>query len=288
MKYRFIKASQYQFPVEKMCRALNVSRGGYYAWLERPLSKRGQENIKLLERIKEIYESSRKRYGSPRITDQLHDEGFIVSRPRVARHMKANGISAVGKKKFRVTTNSNHAYPIAPNLLERNFKADAPGCVWASDITYIHTEAGWLYLTVVVDLFNRMIVGWSMSNGMCASETSIAALKHAYNRFHPTPGLIFHSDRGVQFACTDFKEQLNKYQMIQSMSAKGDCWDNAVVESFFSTLKKEEVYRQHYENQWRARQSIFSYIEIFYNRIRKHSYLGYKSPVQFTRLKQAA
>ena len=276
------------FPIEKMCRTLNVSRGGFYAWVKRPLCKRTQENIYLLERIKEIYEDSLGCYGSPRITNKLHEKGINVSRARVARHMKANGISAVKIKIFKVTTDSNHNYPVAPNLLERDFSAQRPNSKWVSDITYIFTKEGWLYLTVIIDLFNRMVVGWAMSNSLRAEETTIAALKHAYNRFNPGPGLIFHSDRGVQYACTDFKEQLEKYKMIQSMSAKGDCWDNAVAESFFSTLKKEEVYRNNYQDRWHARQSIFSYIEIFYNRTRKHSYLGNKSPVQFTTLKNVA
>jgi len=288
MKYRFIQMHTHMFPKEKMCHALKVGRGGYYAWLGRPLSKRAEENMQLIERIKNIYEKSHRRYGSPRITDELHKEGFVVSRARVARLMKAYGINAVSKKKFKVTTDSNHNYPVAPNLLERDFTVEKPNSVWVSDITYIFTQAGWLYLTVIIDLFNRMVVGWPMSSSsMSAAETTIAALDHAYGRFHPTEGLIFHSDRGIQYACKDFKEQLAKYKMIQSMSAKGDCWDNAVAESFFATLKKEEVYRYKYQNRWQARQSIFSYIEIFYNRIRKHSYLDNMSPVQFTAMKKA-
>ena len=288
MKYRFIKDHQHLFPVEKMCRALKVSRGGYYAWLERPLSQRTKENMILLERIDKIHEKSKGRYGSPRITDQLHDEGYKASRPRVARLMRSNGICAVGKKKFKVTTDSSHNYPVSPNLLNRDFSATEPEKVWVSDLTYIYTQEGWLFLTVIIDLYNRMVVGWSMSSGMSASETSVAALRHACDRFHPPPGLIFHSDRGVQYACTDFKELLANYQMSQSMSAKGDCWDNAVAESFFSTLKKELVYRQTYKTRWEARQSIFEYIEIFYNRIRKHSTLGNKSPAQFMEMKNAA
>jgi len=271
-----------------MCRALKVSRGGYYAWLDRPLSPRAKENINLLVRIEKIHEKSKRRYGSPRITDQLHDEGFSVSRPRVARHMRNNGIRAKGKKKFKVTTDSRHSYPVAPNLLEREFSADEPKKVWVSDLTYVFTQEGWLFLTVIIDLYNRMIVGWAMSTGMSAAETTEAALRHAWDRFNPSAGLIFHSDRGIQYACIDFKERLNDYQMIQSMSAKGDCWDNAVAESFFATLKKEEVYRYNYRTRWEARQSIFEYIEIFYNRIRKHSYLGNKSPVQFMEMKNAA
>jgi len=288
MIYRFIQAHAHMFPVKKMCQLLNVSRGGYYAWLERPPSSRAQENIKLKENIEQIYEKSRRRYGSPRIHAQLRDEGVFVSRPRVARHMQQMGISALGKKKFKVTTDSNHKYPASPNLLKRAFTVNAPYQVWVSDITYIYTKEGWMYLTVIIDLYNRMIVGWAMSEGLSASETTIAALNCACRRYHPARGIIFHSDRGIQYACKDFRKLLKKYHMIQSMSAKGDCWDNAVAESFFATLKREEVYLYNYNNRWEARQSIFSYIEIFYNRIRKHSYLGNKSPVQFTALKNAA
>jgi putative transposase len=288
MKYRFIKDNRHKFPVEKMCQALKVSRGGYYAWLERPISKRAKENMNLLEEIEKIYENSRGCYGSPRITAELRDEGRNVSRPRVARLMRRQGLFARGKRKFKVTTESNHKYPISPNLLGREFTADAPENVWVSDITYIFTQEGWLYLTVIIDLFNRMVVGWSMSNGMSAAETSIAALRHAQERFQPSSDLLFHSDRGVQFACTDFRKQLTDFKMIQSMSAKGDCWDNAVAESFFGTLKKELIYRHNYKTRWEARQSIFEYIEIFYNRERKHSYLENKSPAQFMKMKKVA
>lgn len=288
MKYRFIKDHQHLFPVVKMCHAMNVSRGGYHRWLQRPLSNRTKKNMNLLKQIKQIHTESKERYGSPRITSELHDKGYKISRPRVARLMQKAGIRAKSKRKFKVTTDSNHNFSVAPNLLKRNFSADSPGQVWVSDITYIHTSEGWLYLTVVIDLYSRMVVGWSMSDRMSACETTIAALRHACDRYNPSPGLILHSDRGVQYACDNFKEQLKKHQIIQSMSAKGDCWDNAVAESFFSTLKKELIYCNRYKTRWAARQSIFEYIEIFYNRKRKHSYLGHKSPVQFTTFKIAA
>lgn len=271
-----------------MCQALQVSRGGYYRWQKHPISFREKEDQMLLDRIKRIHKDSEQTYGSPRITEQLHDEGFKVSRSKVARFMKKQGIRAIAKRKFKVTTNSNHSYPVSPNLLKRNFSTDQPCKVWTSDITYIQTDEGWLYLTVIMDLFNREIVGWAMSRGMKASETTIAALKDAIARFHPESGLIFHSDRGVQYACNDFRELLRTYQIIQSMSGKGDCYDNAVTESFFATLKKERVYRCHYRTHFHARQSIFQYIEVFYNQIRKHSSLGNVSPVQFRTLKKAA
>ena len=271
-----------------MCRALQVSRGGYYTWLVRPVSKRAAENRILLEKITAIYRESKERYGSPRITDELHNHGYSVSRPRVARLMRHNGISAIYKKKFKVTTDSKHNYPVSPNLLKQDFSTEQAGKVWVSDLTYIHTQEGWLYLTVIIDLYNRMIAGWAMSNSMRASETTIPALKQGCSRFHPAPDLIFHSDRGIQYACADFREQLSTFNMIQSMSAKGNCWDNAVAESFFGTLKKELVYRTSYRTRREARQSIFEYIEIFYNRTRKHSYLGNKSPLQFMKMKNAA
>lgn len=213
--------------------------------------------MKLLARIKAIHKQSDHTYGSPRITDDLREAGFKVSRPRVARLMKKNGIHAKTKRKFKVTTNSEHNYPISPNLLNQHFSANYFGEVWASDITYIRTGEGWLYLTVIMDLFNREIIGWSMSDSLRASRTTIPAFRDACTRFHPGPGLIFHSDRGVQYACHDFREQLSGHRMIQSMSGKGNCYDNAVVESFFSTLKKDRVYHQKYKTRWQARQSIF-------------------------------
>ena len=271
-----------------MCQVLQVSRGGYYAWLDRPLSLRETENMKLLDRIKGIHTETDENYGSPRITSALLDEKFTVSRPRVARLMRKNGIRAKTQRKFKVTTNSDHKYPISPNLLKQDFTVNQPGKVWVSDITYIPTREGWLYLTVTIDLYNRQIVGWAMSNSLRASDTTIPALEHAYSRFHPFPNLIFHSDRGVQYACNNFRKQIANFKMIQSMSGKGNCYDNAVVESFFSTLKKELVYHRNYKTRWQARQSIFEYIEIFYNRKRKHSFLGNMSPEQFMKLNKAA
>lgn len=276
------------FPVTKMCRTFKVSPSGYHRWKTASISARAAENIKLVERIKYIHHETDRIYGSPRITACLRDEGMKVSRPRVARLMKKHDIQSKMRRKYKVTTDSQHKYPISPDLLNRNFTADKPGKVWTSDITYVRTREGWLYLTVVLDLFNRRIVGWSMSDRMTASATVLPALEQACVRCRPKTGLIFHSDRGVQFACNDFREQLSYCQMIQSMSGKGDCYDNAVTESFFSTLKKELVYDHTYRTRREARQSIFRYIEIFYNRIRKHSSLGYLSPDQFTLLKNAA
>ena len=271
-----------------MCQVLGIAPSGYYYWLKRKPSKRELENSILLREIKKIYTKRRRNYGSPRITDELRDKGYICSRPRVARIMRRAGIYAKTKRKFKVTTQSRHHYPISPNLLGQNFKADSPNTIWTSDITYIWTRQGWLYLAVVLDLFNREIVGWSMSNRLTASTTTIPSLIQACNRRRSESGLIFHSDQGIQYASKEFRDNLKKYGMIQSMSNKGNCYDNAVTESFFHTLKTELVYFAKYDTREKARNSIFEYIEIFYNRERKHSTLGYKTPVEFMKLKMAA
>lgn len=288
MKYQFITDNQNSFPARSICRALKVSASGYYRWVTRVPSQRETENRKLLERIQAIHQETDETYGSPRITDSLRDEGFKVSRPRIARMMRKHDISAKTHRKFKVTTDSDHDLPISPDLLNRDFSADQPLKIWTSDITYIATLEGWLYLTVIEDLFNREIAGWSMSDSLKASETTIPALIQACCRLKPDPGLIFHSDRGIQYACNDFRELLKNHQIIQSMSGKGNCFDNAVTESFFATLKKDLIYRRRLMTHREARQVIFEYIEIFYNRKRKHSKLGNVSPSQFISKRKAA
>jgi len=206
----------------------------------------------------------------------------------VARLMAKNNIYAKTKRKFKVTTDSKHNYPLSPNLVKQNFTAERQNQIWTSDITYILTLAGWLYLTVILDLFNRQIVGWSMSHRLTANTTTIPALIDAVHRQHPDSGLIFHSDRGVQYACHDFRNKLAEYNMIQSMSSTGNCYDNAVTESFFHTLKTELVHFEKYETREQAKQSIFEYIEVFYNRERLHSALDYQTPVEYAKLKNAA
>jgi len=242
----------------------------------------------LIEKIKDIHKESHQTYGSPRITDSLKDKGYACSRPRVARLMRKYNIRAKTKRKFKITTNSKHHYPISPNLVNQDFSATAPKELWTSDITYIRTRQGWLYLTVILDVYNRQISGWSMSNSLKATHTTIPALMAAYRRHRPGPGLIFHSDRGVQYACHEFRRLLKKYKITQSMSGKGNCYDNAITESFFSTLKTELVYSEKYETRNQAKLSIFKYIEIFYNRQRKHSSLGNKSPYEYIILNKAA
>lgn len=261
-----------------MCAVLNVSRSSYYSWISRKPSVRSQENQKLTQEIKKIYLESRRTYGSPRITAELKKRNFNASRPRVARLMKKEKIHSIIKKKHVVTTDSNHSYAPAPNLLQRNFNTSAPGCVWVSDITYINTRQGWLYLTIVLDLYDRKIIGWALSNTMHTMDTTIPALKMALKNRTYRHSLIFHSDRGIQYASKSFRKTLLKNKIKQSMSRKGDCWDNAVAESFFKTIKTECSYQNKFENKDIAARTIFEYIEIWYNRKRRHSALKYATP----------
>jgi len=265
-----------------MCRVFKISKSSYYHWLKSGSSKRWLENEELLVRIKNIFDYSLKTYGSPRIKEELQTQGFQVSRPRVARIMKAAGIRARIPRRFVVTTDSRHNYPVAPNILNREFTTSRPGQVWVSDITYIRTNRGWLYLTVIIDLFDRKVVGWSMSKGMTAEETIISAWRMAVKNRPINQELIFHSDRGIQYACTKFTNILNANELVQrSMSRKGNCWDNAVAESFFKTIKVESVYNQIYQNHDHAKLSLFKWIETWYNRKRRHSALGYKTIEEF-------
>ncbi len=273
--------------VQKMCREIRASRSGYYRWKKEPQSKRQKENEKILLGIRESHKNSGKAYGSPRITDDLRDNGAKCGENRVARIMRANGIVGKAKKKFKATTNSKHNLPVAENLLEQNFMAERPNTKWVADITYVWTMEGWLYLAVVLDLYSRQVVGWAMSDRL-KSGFVIEALRQAVGRRGPDPGCIFHSDRGVQYACEDFRAELKAYGFIQSMSRKGNCYDNAVAESFFHTLKTEHVYDYRYETRAEARQSIFVWIEMVYNRRRKHSALGNLSPVSFELMALAA
>ncbi|HYK56068.1 MAG TPA: IS3 family transposase, partial [Flavisolibacter sp.] len=274
--FGFIKAHSQVYTIEKMCKVFKVSRSGYYAWLNSKPGKRALENQQLLGQIKQVYEKSRKTYGSPRITMALKASAVAVSRPRVARLMQQARLRAVQSRKFRVTTDSKHNFPVSENLLDRNFTSDRIAAAWVSDITYIRTLAGWLYLTIVLDLADRKVIGWALSSTMKAEETSIAALKMALANRKVNKPLIFHSDRGVQYACEAFRKELQANAMIrQSMSRKANCWDNAVAESFFKTLKTECVYVNKFENQKQAATTVFDYIEIWYNRQRIHSALGY-------------
>lgn len=271
-----------EFPVEKMCKVFNVSKSGFYGWRNYCPSNRDNENRMLLFEIRRIHEQSRASYGSPRVTDELKSRGFDVSRPRVARLMKRNGIRAVHAKKFVVTTDSKHQYPVVSNILDRNFSANEKGQAWVSDITYIKTAKGWLYLTVILDLFDRKAIGWSQSCDLTAKNTSIAAWKMAVKNRTPSEKLIFHSDRGIQYACNDFTQLLDSYKCVErSMSRKGNCWDNAVAESFFKSIKIELIYRNRFEGRKQAALAVFEWIETWYNRNRRHSALGNKTILEF-------
>jgi len=264
-----------EFPIGKMCKVFKVSRSAFYNSLHYLSSGRDHENRMLLSEIRRIHKQSRASYGSPRITDELKARGFKASEPRVARLMKRHKIRAIRKKKFVVTTDSKHSFAIAENKLNRNFITHAAGKVWVSDITYIRTGKGWLYLTAILDLYDRKVVGWAQSSDLSAENTTIAAWRMAVNNRAMTDNLIFHSDRGVQYACKDFTELLDSYpQVEQSMSRKGNCWDNAVAESFFKTLKVEHVYRQRFADKEDAAVSVFEWIETWYNRHRRHSALN--------------
>lgn len=263
-----------------MCRVFSVSRSGYYSWRRRPESRRAIENRRLDVHIKSIYTKHKGRYGSPKITVELKDMGIAVGKNRVARRMKETGLRSIVRRKYRATTDSKHSHPVADNLLQRDFKASGPDKVWVSDITFIATERGWLYLTVFIDLFSRMVVGWALSSSL-RTDIVLSALRRAIRNRRPGAGLIIHSDRGVQYACKDFRKVLEKHHFVQSMSRKGDCWDNAVAESFFGILKSELIHHERFKGPQDTLQALFEYIEIFYNRKRKHSTLGYQTPVQF-------
>ena len=280
MKYGFIERHRSSFAVERMCRTLGVRRSGYYAWLGRVPCGRHIEDERLLVRIKESYRKSHRNYGSPRIFKDLRAWGERCGRNRVARLMRENGIAARTKKKFKATTNSRHNLPVAPNLLNREFTVERPDEVWVGDITYVWTREGWLYLAVVLDLFSRKVIGWGMGERLTA-EIALSALNMAIINRRPLAGLIFHSDRGVQYASEAFRKLLERHGFVQSMSRKGDCWDNAVAESFFHSLKTEHVYFEDCKTRAEAIGKIFEYIEVFYNRARRHSSLEYCSPAEF-------
>tara|TARA_R110001599_G_scaffold56053_1_gene155149 strand:- start:417 stop:1283 length:867 start_codon:yes stop_codon:yes gene_type:complete len=277
-----MKQHKLKYPVGLMCKVLKASKSGYYNWLSNGPSKLWSENQEIMESIHSIFEESHQSYGSPRMTVELEKRGFKVSRPRTARMMRASDLQARRKRKWKHTTDSNHNYPIAPNRLNRKFITSRPNEVWVSDITYIETSQGWLYLTVIIDLFDRKVIGWAMSEDLTAESTIIKAWYMAVGNRPIKQKLIFHSDRGSQYACTKFRNILKSYETIeQSMSRKGNCWDNAVAESFFKSLKTEWVYKNEYLRKTDAEMSIFKWIETWYNRNRRHSTLNYKTISEF-------
>ncbi len=279
MKYYFIKEYRSEFTVKEMCQVLKVSRSGFYSWCKRGKSKTALNREFLLKKIKDEYEDSRQLYGSPKITFKLNKKGIVCSRPLVARIMKEHGIKSITKRKFVITTDSKHNKRVAPNIVAQQFTADAPNQLWLSDITYIKTLNGWLYLASVLDVFSRKIIGWSMSKHL-KSTLVINALKDALNKRRPAENLVFHSDRGTQYASKEFVKLINKHSIIQSMSSTGNCYDNAMMESFFSLLKKELIYLTQYKTILVARSAIFEYIEVFYNRKRIHSGINYHTPME--------
>ena len=280
MKFRGIEAYRRWYGVREMCRWLGVSRSGYYAWTRRGMSRRAQENQLLLGEIRRIHQESRRCYGSPRIVAELRARGMGVSAKRVERLMRGNGLRARHRRKYKHTTDSRHPFPIASNVLGRRFTAEAANRMWVADITYISTGDGWLYLSAIMDLYSRRIVGWATSERITRSLV-IGALRMALLDREPKPGLLHHSDQGSQYASIDYQMMLKRNGIRCSMNRAGDCYDNAAMESFFSSMKREWVQGKNYQTREEARRDLFEYIEIFYNRKRRHSTLGQVSPVEF-------
>jgi transposase InsO family protein len=281
VKFAFVKEHRRLWPVWVICRVLQVARSGFYAWLKRKPSRRQLSQQKLIEKIKIVHQENRELYGSPRVHRALLIDGEHVSRNTVAKLMRQAKIRAKSRRGFVPrTTDSTHQQPVADNLLDRDFTAAAPNQKWLADITYVPTDEGWLFLAAVLDCFSRKIVGWAMSDGM-PTDLVAEALKMALLHRQPGEDLIHHSDRGVQYASDDYQKLLIDNRITVSMSGRGDCYDNAMMESFWATLKTELIYQQTYATREQARQSIFEYIEVFYNRKRLHSSLGYVSPESF-------
>ncbi|MBA3582846.1 MAG: IS3 family transposase [Gammaproteobacteria bacterium] len=277
MKYAFIEQHQKTFAVRSLCRVLRVSASGYYDWLTRPVSKHAHEDKRLVTEIKKIHQQSRGNYGAVKTWKALNQQGVACGKHRVARLRLVHHIEAKRRTRFKVTTQSKYQGWIAPNLLQRQFTVDQPNRVWVGDVTFIATRSGWLYLAIVLDLYSRKIVGWSMSDRNNQALV-LDALNMAIAQRRPTPGLIHHMDRGQLYAAHHYRETLQRHHMISSMSRKKDCWDNAVAESFFNNLKNELIHYQNYPTREAAKAAIFDYIEIFYNRQRIHQTLQYQSP----------
>lgn len=280
MKFAFILARAVAFPVAFMCRVLGVSVSGFYAWRRRPEPERAKVDARLAVEVAASHKRSRGRYGSPRVHADLRARGVRVGRKRVERLMREQGLQARRRRRFRKTTDSAHAQPIAPNVLERDFETSAPNQVWVTDVTYVWTHEGWLYLAAIIDLYARRVVGWATSESN-DTKLALAALAMASSRRKPPRGLVHHSDRGSPYASDEYRRALAQLGIVASMSRKGDCWDNAVAESFFATLKVELVDDADYATRAAAASSIGDYIESFYNRERRHSHLGYVSPVEY-------
>jgi putative transposase len=282
MKFPFIDAAKEEFPVQRLCKVLGVSQSGYFAWRSRPASRRQRDDLVLLAHVRSAFVLSNGTYGSPRMTRELQDQGLRVGRRRTARLMRENGLRARQPRRFRRTTDSLHAFPVAPNLLDQDFTASGPNEKWGADLSYIWTQEGWLYLAVVIDLYARRVVGWAVSDRL-HKELALAALRRALAVRRPATGLIHHSDRGSQYCSIEYQAELRKHGLLISMSGKGNCYDNSMVETFFKTLKSELVWRTRFQTRSEAREALARYIDGFYNPTRRHSALDFVSPAQFER-----
>jgi transposase InsO family protein len=279
MRFRFVARERAGFPVRTLCRLVGIAASGFYAWLRRGSGRRASDDADLARRIGAIFAASRRTYGSPRVHAELRAQGVRVGRNRVARLMREAGLGIVTRRRAPRTTDSRHGHPVAPNLLGRRFAAERPDAVWLADISYLPTGEGWLYLAAVKDLATREIVGWSMADHL-RGELARDALVMALQRCRPPRGLIHHSDRGVQYASGPYREVLERHGIRQSMSRRGNCLDDAPMESFFASLKKEHVYPARFRTREEAKAAVFGYVEVFYNRQRVHSAVGYRTPAE--------
>lgn len=277
-----IRRHEGKHSITLMCRVLQVSRSGYYTWRDRALSSRARANVLLLDDIRRVYAAHKQRAGAPRIAKHLREEGFTVGKNRVSRLMRAFGLRAKAARKFKATTNSNHNLPVAPNLLAQNFTATAPDQKWVSDITYLDTDEGWLYLAVVLDLYARRVVGWAMGERM-TSKLVCDALRMALGQRGTPKGVLVHSDRGSQYCAEEYQRLLRQHGLVCSMSRRGNCYDNAVMESWHHSLKVEAIHGERFATRQSAKEHVFEYIEVYYNRQRLHSRLGYLTPEMFER-----
>jgi len=280
MRFALIDQAKEQFPVQRLCGVLGVSASGYFAWKDRPACRRQRDDLVLLAHARSSFALSNGTYGSPRMTRELQDNGFAVGRRRTARLMRENDLKARQKRRFKRTTDSEHSWPVAPNIIDQDFAADGPNQKWGVDISYVWTREGWLYLAVVIDLFSRRVVGWAVGDRL-HRRLAIAALQTALTMRRPPEGLIHHSDRGSQYCSIDYQAVLRSHGIRISMSGKGNCYDNAMVETFFKTLKSELVWRTTFFTRAEAERGIARYIDGFYNPVRRHSALNYLSPAQF-------
>lgn len=283
MRFQFVQDQKADFSIVELCESMGVSTSGYYAWLKREPSQHRIEDEKLLVLVKAIFEASRQTYGSPRVHAELKQQGYKVAEKRVARLMQENAQVVRAGRAFKCsTTTADPLNSVAPNELDREFSANAVNEKWVTDVTFVPTDEGWLYLASMLDLYNREVVGWAMSESNDTTLT-LNALDMALNSRKPPKGLVHHSDRGSNYTAKSYRKSLAKRGVQCSMSRKGNCWDNAVAESFFATIKKELIHRHNFKTRREAAAAIFEYIEAFYNRVRKHSHLGYTSPVEFRR-----